>query len=85
MALNTSLNPYVEIVINSAGLLTFVISDSLGIFKYIFSEIKRFELEVKSTSPAFYLEVIHDKFPNLFMMIQTSDDIFCDFDYLCIK
>ena len=35
--------------------------------------------------PTFCLEVIHYKFPNLFMITQTYDDIFCSLDYLCVK
>jgi hypothetical protein len=42
-------------------------------------------LSYQLLAPGFYLEVIHDKFPDLFMMTQTSDDMFCDFDYLGIK
>jgi hypothetical protein len=39
-------------------------------------------LSFQLLAPTFHLEVIHDKFPNLFMITQTSDDIFCDISHV---
>ena len=41
--------------------------------------------EINTLNTAYDLKVIHNKFPNLFMIIQMSDDILCDFNYLYIK
>lgn len=36
-------------------------------------------------APGYFLEVIHDKIPYLFMFSKTHDDIFCYLDRLRIK